>query len=277
RLHPTDAAMPGLGTAMGYRADGQAPGVHLGVPSPSLTFILSLDGPVVGAWSGDDLSAGRTEAGEVVLSGLHTHASYVRQPVRQEGIQFAVDPTWSRALFGVPASAVTGAIADPVLGTRGRRLIEQVAENPDWRQRFDLVGQELRQWASADTAPARPEMVEAWRWLVSRRGRASIGDLSHHVLLSERQLRQEFRREYGVGPKEAARLIRFQQATRRMAISVRCGRSLSLAGVAADSGYADQAHLAREFSGFLGVSPSQWVATERRNLQAGGHMYDAES
>lgn len=265
----------GLGTAVGYRSDGLTPGVHLGMPAPSVTFILSLDGPVEGAWTPEDLAAGRVQSGEVVLSGLHTTTSYVVQPVRQEGIQFAVDPTWSRQLFGVPAAELTGAIADQVLGSRGQNLVRQVADSDDWPTRFATVGRHLRQHAD-QAPPARADMVEAWRWLIAGRGRGTVRDLARHVLLSERQLRQRFGAEYGVGPKEAARLIRFNQATWRLAASVRHGRSLDLAGVAADSGFADQAHLTREFSGFLGVSPTRWVAEERRNLQAGGHMYHPE-
>ena len=42
-----------------------------------------------------------------------------------------------------------------------------------------------------------------------------------------------------------------------------------LADLAADCGYFDQAHLAREFRALAGCPPSQWLAEEFRNVQAG--------
>nr|WP_246308683.1 helix-turn-helix domain-containing protein [Kineosphaera limosa] len=96
--------------------------------------------------------------------------------------------------------------------------------------------------------------------------------LAAHAALSPRQFRDAFRAEFGVGPKAAARLLRFEHATTRLAAAVRARRTPSLAGVAADCGYADQSHLSREFRGFLGVPPSVWLEQERRNIQVGGHL-----
>ncbi len=42
----------------------------------------------------------------------------------------------------------------------------------------------------------------------------------------------------------------------------------ALARLAAEAGYYDQAHLAREFRGLAGCSPSAWLAEEFRNVQA---------
>ena len=48
------------------------------------------------------------------------------------------------------------------------------------------------------------------------------------------------------------------------------GRALDLAGLAADCGYYDQAHLDLEFRSLSGVPPTAWVAEEFRNFQALG-------
>ena len=45
-----------------------------------------------------------------------------------------------------------------------------------------------------------------------------------------------------------------------------------LADLAADCGYFDQAHLAREFRVLAGCPPSQWLAEEFRNVQAGNWL-----
>lgn len=46
------------------------------------------------------------------------------------------------------------------------------------------------------------------------------------------------------------------------------GAGLSLADLAAECGYYDQAHLARDFRALAGCPPTQWVAEEFRNIQA---------
>lgn len=55
------------------------------------------------------------------------------------------------------------------------------------------------------------------------------------------------------------------------------GRSFPrLADVAAECGYFDQAHLAREFRSLADCAPSRWLAEEFRNVQApsGGPAQD---
>src|SRR4029077_17747240 len=89
-----------------------------------------------------------------------------------------------------------------------------------------------------------------------------------------------FRAEIGLAPKAAARVIRFDRArnllVRRLdgatAHGATADRGYPLAGPAADCGYFDQAHLAREFRALAGCPPSQWLAEEFRNVQAGNWL-----
>jgi Helix-turn-helix domain len=64
-----------------------------------------------------------------------------------------------------------------------------------------------------------------------------------------RHLAARFERDVGVSPKQAARLIRFEAARRRLG-------AVPLARLAAEHGYADQAHLAREFRALAGTPPT---------------------
>ena len=72
--------------------------------------------------------------------------------------------------------------------------------------------------------------------------------------------------ELGLSPKELCRLFRFDRV-----IALLADGADSLAEVAAESGYADQSHLTREFRQMAGCSPTTWLAEERRNIQDGGH------
>jgi AraC-like DNA-binding protein len=75
--------------------------------------------------------------------------------------------------------------------------------------------------------------------------------------LSERQLRRRFEAEVGYGPATLARVLRFQRFLRA---ADDAGPGDSLARLAADAGYADQAHLAREAKRLSGLAPSALLA-----------------
>lgn len=67
-----------------------------------LTFIVSLDDGVEAADTATALPAARPTP--LILGGLHLRASHVRQRRGQAGVQLAVHPLASRALFGLPSA-----------------------------------------------------------------------------------------------------------------------------------------------------------------------------
>lgn len=86
-------------------------------------------------------------------------------------------------------------------------------------------------------------------------GTARIAALAEEIGWSRKHLAGRFRSELGLAPKPLARMLRFHQACRL----VRSGTASDWAGIAAESGYADQAHLAREFMVMAGESPTAWA------------------
>lgn len=262
---------PGVGSMVGYRALDVPERVHRGMPSSSLTFIVSLDEGVEAADRAEALTAARPTP--VILSGLHQQASHVRQRRDQAGVQLAVHPLAARALFGVPAAelSVTEYDAAPVLGRRAGRLHERLAAARSWPEVFAMMSAYLvAEQRRRDTA-VRPEVTYAWELLAASRGRAPIAGIAEQVGLSQRHLTTLFRREVGHAPKAVAMLMRFEYALARIADDVRRRGQADLARVAAAAGYADQAHLTREFVRYAGVSPAAWLAEEFQNIQDGGH------
>jgi AraC-like DNA-binding protein len=63
-------------------------------------------------------------------------------------------------------------------------------------------------------------------------------------------------------------VTRFDRARRRLQRRAAAGQPASLARLAADCGYYDQAHLAAEFRDLAGCAPSAWLAEEFRNFQS---------
>jgi AraC-like DNA-binding protein len=266
---------PGVASMVGYRAL-RAPGeMHRGMPSSTLTFIISLDDGVEAAETPEALHAARPNP--LLLGGLQLRAAHVRQRRGQAGVQMAVHPLAARALFGIP-SAELGATdfnATAVLGRRAIELHERVAGLCHWPETFALISEYLvaaRQ--RRDRATVRPEVAHGWHLLERSRGRAPVSALADRVGVSARHLTTLFHREVGRSPKSVAMLMRFEHATTRIAESVRGRGLVDLATVAVDCGYSDQAHLTREFVRFAGTPPLRWVAEEFRNIQDGGHSFE---
>jgi AraC-like DNA-binding protein len=93
--------------------------------------------------------------------------------------------------------------------------------------------------------------MRAVRLIAKSGGKAPISDVADRLGCSDRHLRREVMAATGLSPKECARIVRFQRAMRLL---VRTDRSL--AEIACDCAYVDQAHMTREFARFAGQTPT---------------------
>ena len=146
------------------------------------------------------------------------------------------------------------------------------ARQQTWAVRFALLDQILLEHADLDQQVA-PDIAEAWRLLTRSGGRIQAGELARRVGWSPRYLQRRLLTETGLTAKAAARVTRFDRARR----TLQRQPGLPLAGLAADCGYYDQAHLAREFRELAGCPPSTWLAEEFRNVQSGPDTQDESS
>jgi AraC-like DNA-binding protein len=74
-----------------------------------------------------------------------------------------------------------------------------------------------------------------------------------------RRLQRLFAEHVGVGPKWVIRRYRLHEAAARAAD----GGDLDLVRLAADLGYSDQAHLTRDFTAIVGVSPARYARSQQ--------------
>jgi AraC-like DNA-binding protein len=266
----------------GYRQRGVPPARHRGLPSPYLTLIFTLDEPLsIEAHPDPGQPPGEFRA---LLGGLHSAPALIRHEGAQSGLQLALRPPGVRALLGLPAGelADTDVPAEEVLGGVCAELRDRVMTAAGWPERFAILDEILlRQLITGSEAAAAvaPEVLRAWRQLLRAGGAVRVGDLAAETGWSSRHLASRFRTEIGLTPKAAARVIRFDRAKQALIRHVHTRAShdggYQLADLAADTGYFDQAHLAREFRSLAGVPPSQWLAEEFRNVQAGNWLLDA--
>jgi AraC-like DNA-binding protein len=268
-----DDLLPGaVVSACAYQASGVPAGDHRGLPSPWITFIVSVDGPVRISGTveeGDRFDPDRSTSYDVCVAGLHPVAARVEQPPAQSGVQLALHPFAAETLLGCRASELLGPgdHGHEVLGRVATELHDRVSSRSDQEGQLDVVQQWMRSRVDDHQGRSvRPELIWAWRVLQGSGGRCRVEDLAREVALSPRQLRTLMVAETGLSPKQLACQFRFDGVIAQLADG-----SSSLAEIAVSSGYADQAHLTREFRQMAGCSPTQWLVEERRNIQDGGH------
>lgn len=195
---------------------------------------------------------GRTHAGGFV-AGVHDVPARTEHDGFQAGLQCDLTPLAARTLFGLPLSELTGLVVDldDVLprGTRG--LAERLAALPTWDDRFDMFEGFLTAGLAAPPPRSAP-VAWAWQRLVDTGGGADIGGLARELGCSPKHLITLFREHVGVPPKQAARLVRFDRLVARL----RTGAPVAWADLAAELGYADQAHMVREVRRFTGATPT---------------------
>lgn len=162
-------------------------------------------------------------------------------------------------LLGLPATEVRDsrvAVAD-LWGRDGAELTDRIAgiETAEGRRRA-LEGLVRARIHEADEPDP---LVLAAAQRLGRPG-TRVGALSDELGTSERHLLRRFKAAVGYGPKTFDRVLRFQRFL-RLARGVADGDD-TLARIAADLGYADQAHLHREVLRLSGLTPRELVASQ---------------
>ncbi len=182
------------------------------------------------------------ESGRLFVAGPDTHAHRTSLP---PGLLVAVRFLPGRAPtgLGVPSSEVRDERVDLDLvwpGDRVRRLADALAAAPTVVAAERVLADAVA-GVGGDWDPAVPRLVS----LIRRGDR--VATVADALGWTERQLYRRSLAAFGYGPKTLQKVLRFDRALRL----ARGGTDL--ASVAYATGYADQAHLARDVKALAGV------------------------
>ncbi|TDO31258.1 AraC family transcriptional regulator [Paractinoplanes brasiliensis] len=252
----------------GFRSGHGRPIAHLLLPLAHPTVIVDF-----GARSG-------------LVLGARAAATARGETTWGHGISIGLTPLGAAALLGVPMSELGGPAVrlDELLGPGVTELPGRLAAAPSWAERFDLIERVLlhlrtARTASPDRVACSPDpaawfpdravpaacspdrvacfpdraVLAAWQRL-QRPGPPKVDVLAAELNVTRRRLERGFRQHVGLTPATVARIARFQRVV---------GRLVSGAGpseAAADSGYADHPHLARETRAMAGLTPTRLAA-----------------
>ena len=173
-------------------------------------------------------------------------------------------PGKAAAILDLPASELLNQEAGirEIWGAAARAPFANIGELPTFRaSKFALEAALLRHLRNV--APADTTVTAAIQW-IARRPRARIAELSQLAGISNRQMQRKFSAAVGYAPKMFQSVLRFQ---RLLYVASNGVGKLSLADLAARSGYADQSHMNREVRRFAGKSPGELLSSAGSTLK----------
>ncbi|MEM8806512.1 MAG: helix-turn-helix domain-containing protein [Cyanobacteria bacterium P01_G01_bin.38] len=234
----------------GYEENTRFPVRRLEVPKDRVILILELGTRLQVGDAANESSPGQYDA---FVVGLNGKPLITEHSGAQCCIEVALFPWTVNRLFGRAANEFSQEVVnlEDIWGSETHLLIEQLSEMSTWQERFALVDRTLLGRLTGSNRAIQPEIRWAWKTLEQKNGCISIRQLAKTIGWSDRHFAACFRRQIGITPKSAARLIRFNHAHR-------CLNTLdrdSLSEIAISCGYSDQSHFTREFRQFSGCSP----------------------
>ncbi|MGI8554706.1 MAG: helix-turn-helix domain-containing protein [Dehalococcoidia bacterium] len=194
---------------------------------------------------------------DAFVAGLDTTFAVVERSTPIACIDLKLTPLGAYTLLAQPMDAIAGRAVNlrDLVGASGGQLVEALNEAPDWDERFALLDRFLLH--RAEHGP-RPSAAVAWAWqrLTDSGGQIPIGELAMEIGWSQRHLIARFRQQVGLPPKTMARIVRFAGVLRHL----EAAEAVRWAELAGEHGYADQAHLNRDFREFAGTTPTAFLA-----------------
>jgi AraC-like DNA-binding protein len=197
--------------------------------------------PVVNVVLGD----GEAQAG--TLSGVQRRVftRVLEGRGRVLGVMFR--PGGFRPFLDGPVSALTDRVL-PVRDVLGTPPGPSVPEVEGW----------LATLAPTARHPCE-DTVEMVERVAASRGIRRVDDLAELAGETVRSLQRRFADHVGIGPKWVIRRYRLYEAAERAARE----DDVSWADLAAELGYADQAHLVRDFTATVGMPPQRYARVSR--------------
>lgn len=198
------------------------------------------------------------DLGEAFIAGPNERPFDVRhdRPTRLLGA--TMSPQCASAALGTEIGVLDGRwrTLDSVLGPFARQLAGRVAACESDAARLAA----LETFLLARLGAVDPRVSRAIAGIARSSGRVDVAALSRDCGASPRNLTRLFDRWVGLPPKTFARIARAQEALRRMQEAP----PPNLKTLAADLGFADQAHMSRELKTITGVRPSEMSETFKR-------------
>lgn len=235
-----------------YDEERGAPLRRREMPCAEAVLVINLGPPIGVAWP-DPARETRFEPGAGFLARPHPAPARSFMAGRQRGVQVMLTPMGAERLLREPLDPLPAEFLSlrEALGRGGDSLGDQLGSTRDPGACLDIMERFLLH-RLAEEGPPRDPIAHAWRRIEATAGRMPIASLAAELGWSRQTFARHFRRRTGLPPKLTARLKRFGAVISRLPPD----GAPDWAGLAAEAGYADQAHLIHDVKAFTGLSPA---------------------
>jgi AraC-like DNA-binding protein len=201
---------------------------------------------------------GESVRGEI--TGVHT--GRFSRALQGDGMVFGIKfrPSMFQPFFGASLGSLANRVVPLTLlwPEDGPELLRTVAPESDLATEIEHASAFLRR-----RLPAIDPMALTMRDLVERmqqdRTIVRVEDAAAIACMDPRTLQRAFRKYVGAPPKWVIQRYRLHEAGEQL----KSPSPPTLAALAADLGYADQAHFARDFRRFVGCTPTAFARRPR--------------
>jgi AraC-like DNA-binding protein len=191
------------------------------------------------------------------VMGAHAEHVVVDGACAPSYVEVSLEPLGAYTLLDLPMDQLGSDTTDlaALLGPAASGLSDRLRDATGWPERWALVDEFLLRRCEQGPRP-RAEVRYAYQRLVETGGSVPIGALAREVGWSHKHLIHRFTEQVGLRPKTAARLVRLDTVRRRLDQP----GAPRWEQIAAESGFADQAHFIREFHALTGTTPTDYAA-----------------
>lgn len=223
--------------------------LHAGLPKPYVELVVSLSGV---HWWRPALEGAEHLYCDAWVTPIQSGPRFARSVGRRHLIGARLEPWAAQALLGpLPPGDGTPPprLAEVLDGDETRALIGLLRGADSDASRFARFGRWLaEQGALGGAQPDFGALADT----------ARAGALAEALGVHPRTLRRTFARDAGLSPKRWLRLHRLDAVLRRAHSDRECAGSAeqSIADLAQELGYADQAHLTRDVGALTGATPA---------------------
>jgi AraC-like DNA-binding protein len=225
-------------------------------PYCALTWYFQGENRLIETDVGADDPLRATPLPQIMASGPTQHPVTMFHPGEVHALTIGFYPDAWQVLTGIPVETMAGhnLAADDIMPIEMRPIVHAVLESGSAQRGFDRF-----QDAIADLwAGKRPRQGVAPFWLRDWTTSLAVRAVVSGTGRSVRQVQRRIRRWTGRTQRDLALLARNEELF-ALVMSREAGSRPDYAGLAAEMGYADQAHMVREVRRITGVTPGKFV------------------
>lgn len=212
-------------------------------------------------------------AGESLVTGtgflLGPHdRPIVNEPLGETHcIGIVTTPVGCEATFGIRPATIRGRVVDletawPAAAPLRRRLLRLAGSGSTPDELLDSVTATLATARRQHPLPPPTDRCERAVAALEADPARSIGALAAELGVSHGHLDREFTEIVGLSPRTLARILRLRILLARLDVYA----PVPWSALAAELGWFDQSHFIRDFKRHTGVTPSEYVAAQRRSF-----------